>query len=157
MKKVVIFILFSFLLLGCRKIVREDFPQPIMGTLPNGLTIAQAENIITDACYRGKWRITNRAEGWMKIALFKKEYDFYGSITYNENNYTISMDNVVSPDRVKDDARRSKLFSGYATKLARLIQKQGQKSDVLTQKYNAHSQQGMGNSAPIIINNNIAR
>ena len=177
-------LLFCFILLffsGCKSeyIVREDFPQAIMGTLPNGLDITQAESIISSMVILQKWNITDRAEGWMKIYKTVDFYDLYGSITYNENNYTISMDNVTSPVRqeyavnhvwnngvmVRDatgneteswstariayENKRSKLFNAQASKLARAIQKKVMQVDARAAKQRE--------PAPIIINNNVTK
>ena len=172
MKKIIIFVM-MLVCVGCtteyKYIEREDFPQAIMGTLPNGLDIMEAEDIISNVCIRLGWNITSRAEGWMVIYKAGDFYDLYGSITYNENNYTISMDNITAPKQTEYEHRRVstdeyvvekkrfKLFSKHASKLARSIQKYGMRTGIRAQKYDAYKQRGRGNTSPIIINNNVGK
>ena len=106
----------------------------------------------------------------MRIYKAVDFYDLYGSITYNENNYTISMDSVISPkrreyernisdyetygimgpsERISYDNARSKLFNKHASKLARAIQK----SVYRIYTKSSGQQQESKNSSPIIINN----
>lgn len=130
MKKIFFMVLAMCLLIGCHSDVSQhyqNYPQPVSGSFPSGLTIAQAESVITNACITRGWRITGKEKGQMEIALQKRKYNFYASIAYNEKNYTIHMNEANSPNGLEDFKRTSKLFNNYVLKLDQSIQKQAVK------------------------------
>ena len=131
----------------------QDLSQPIMGTLPSGVTMDEAEDVLTNICVSKGWNVVNHSKGKLKIAHFKKGYDFHAIITYDNKHYKIAMDKDDASNSDWNAARRYKLFNKNALKLSQAIQKYGANEKEEKKKHKMYKERAAAKAsakAPVI-------
>ena len=155
MKKILFAILCLFF--AGHQVLAQDLSQPIMGTLPRGVTVDDAEDVLTNICTSNGWNVVGRSNGKLKIAHFQKGYDFHAVITYDAKHYKIEMDKDDASSSDWNAAKRYKLFNKNAIKLSRAIQKYGANEKEVKKKHEMYKERAAAKAsakAPVVNINN---
>ena len=112
---------------------------------------------MTNICTANGWNVVDRSQGKLKIAHFKKGYDFHAIITYDEKHYKIAMDKDDASGSDWNAARRYKLFNKHAVKLSQAIQKYGSNEKEAKKKHERYKEKAAAKASaksPVININN---